>query len=186
MDFLKKYRQKKIIGEKIELRDIRKTDLPSCIKWLKDPEVTKFLSSSVKNVTEAEELQWYKSIKKSKNDIVFSIIVIFENKYIGNCGLHKIDWIDKICELGIFIGERNYWNKGFGTAAIILLLDFAVNTIGIKTVRLFVYEYNLRAKKVYEKCGFTVKEILRDHHLFDNKYWDTYVMEYNRITQIAS
>jgi len=181
MNSIKKYRNKKIIGETIILREIRKTDLPFCIEWLKDPEVTKFLSNSVKNATEEEEFQWFKIVKKSKNDIVFSIIATGTNMYIGNCGLHKISWPEKTCEMGIFIGDRNYWNKGFGTSAIKLLLDFAIKTAGIEKIKLLVYEYNLRAKKVYEKCGFTVVEILKDHHLFDGKYWDTYVMEYIKV-----
>lgn len=182
MDSIKKYRNIKIMDEKIILREIRKTDLPSCIEWLKDPEVTRFLSNNVKNVTEQEELQWFKTIKNSKTDIVFSIISANEHKYIGNCGLHKINWPEKTCEMGIFIGNRNFWNKGFGTSAIGLLLDFAIKNVGIKNIRLLVYEYNLRAKKVYEKCGFTVIETLKDHHLFDNKYWDTYVMEYRKFS----
>ena len=103
MNSIKKYRNKKIIGETIILREIRKADLPFCIEWLKDPEVTKFLSNSVKNVTEEEEFKWFKTVKKSKNDIVFSIIATGANKYIGNCGLHKIRWPEKTCEMGIFI-----------------------------------------------------------------------------------
>ena len=185
MDSIKKYRNKIITGKKISLREIRKSDLASCIRWLKDPEVTRFLSNSVKNLTETEEVQWFRSVKKSKNDIVFSIVAMPENKYIGNCGLHKINWTEKKCELGIFIGDRDYWNRGFGTAATMLLLDFATGTIGIEKIKLFVYEYNLRAKKVYEKCGFSVVEKLKNHHLFDNKYWDTYVMEYSKINSIA-
>ena len=178
MNSIKKYRNKKITREKIFLREIRKADLPFCIEWLKDPEVTRFLSNSVKNVSDKEELLWFKTIKNSKNDIVFSIIATSENRYIGNCGLHKINWQEKTCEMGIFIGDRNFWNRGCGTSAIRLLMDFATKTAGIEKIRLLVYEYNLRAKKVYEKCGFKVVEILKNHHLFDNKYWDTYVMEY--------
>ena len=180
MNSIKEHSNTRITDDRITLREIRKADLPFCIEWLKDPEVTRFLSNSVKNVTEEEELRWFKNIKSSKNDIVFSIISTADNTYIGNCGLHKINWPEKTCEMGIFIGNRNFWNRGLGTSAIKLLMDFAINTVGIKKIRLLVYEYNLRAKKVYEKCGFTVVKTLNNYHLFENKYWDTYVMEYKK------
>ena len=180
MNSITKFKNTQIMDERITLREIRKSDLSCCVEWLRDPEVTRFLSNSVKNISEEDELQWFKTVRSSRNDIVFSIISLAENRHIGNCGLHKINWLDKTCEMGIFIGDRNFWNRGFGTSAIKLLLDFAVNAIGIENIRLQVYEYNLRAKKVYEKCGFTVTETLENHHLFDNKYWDTFVMEYRK------
>lgn len=190
MDLLKKHRNKKITGDSISgdriiLREIRKTDLQSCMIWLNDPGVTMFLSSSAKNPSRDEELKWFRSIKRSKNDIVFSIVTGPGNNYIGNCGLHKINWQEGTCETGIFIGNRSYWNRGFGTSFMKILLNFATDTLGLKKIKLFVYEYNSRAKRVYEKCGFTLVDILKENHLYENKYYDTFVMEYNKAGEIA-
>ena len=57
---------------------------------------------------------------------------------------------------GIFIGDAGYWNKGIGTEAASLCLDFAFNVLNMHTVYLYVYDYNKRAIASYKKIGFKV------------------------------
>ncbi len=178
MDNIKDLKNKKIINEKITLRKIRKSDLSACVRWLSDPEVTKFLSDSVKNVTDEQELEWFNFIASSANDMVFAIIANRDRAHIGNCGLHKIDWQQKTCEFGIFIGEKSYWNKTYGTEATRAIVDFVCKNLKFEKIRLMVYEYNHRAIKVYESCGFISEDILKKDHFYNNIYWDTFVMEY--------
>ena len=178
MGFFAEHKNIEIKSNKLLLREIKKTDLSKCIKWLHDPEITKFLSNDIKNVTEEEETRWFESVKRSNNDIVFSIIIRDSQEYIGNCSLNKIDWIHKTCRMGIFIGDKEFWNKGFGTLAIKVLIDFALNKIGMNKIELIVYEYNHRAMKVYKNCGFATVSTIKHHHLYNHRYWDAYLMEY--------
>ena len=178
MNGIENPKNKRIIGEKITLRKIRKTDLSACVRWLSDPEVTKFLSDSVKNVTDRQELEWFNFIDSSSNDMVFALVAKKDCKYIGNCGLHKIDWQQKTCELGIFIGEKSFWNKGYGTDATRAIANFVFKNLKLDKIRLLVYEYNDRAIKVYQGCGFVIEDVLKKDHLYNNIYWDTYVMEH--------
>ena len=171
-------RNKRITDKKITLRKIRKGDLATCVRWLSDPEVTKFLSDSVKNVTDEQELEWFNFIDSSANDMVFALIAKKDRVYIGNCGLHKIDWQQRTCEFGIFIGEQSYWNRGYGTDATRAIVDFVFKNLKLEKIRLLVYEYNPRAIKVYKSCGFVIEDVLKKDHLYNNIYWDTYVMEY--------
>ncbi len=168
----------KIYGVKTYLKKLNKTNLKKSIKWLKDPEINKYLSENIKNLTYNDELEWFYSISHSNNDIVFSINTIFENKYIGNCGIHKINYQDKTCEFGIFIGEKSYQNKGYGTDAIYTILKFVKEILNLKKIYLIVYEYNNRALKVYKKCGFNVISVLKNYHFYNLRYWDAYLMEY--------
>lgn len=175
------YKNTLLNGTMVSLRKIRKNDLKSCIKWFRDPDVAKFLSNSVKNMTEERELEWFNFINSSGCDIVFAIISKCDGQYIGNCGLHKIDWKEKRCEFGIFIGNKEYWNKGYGTDTLKTVIDFAFFSLGLEKIKLLVYEYNHRAIKVYENCGFAPVNKLKNYHLYNNIYWDTYVMEKNAI-----
>ena len=168
-----------LAGSKVNLRKIKKSDLKPCIKWFSDPEVVKFLSSTVKNISEEQEMEWFNFVKDSESDIVFAIISKNDGVYIGNCGLHKIDWNEKTCEFGIFIGNKNYWNKGYGTDALKTIMEFVFLDLKLKKIKLLVYEYNHRAKKVYENCGFIQVDTLKKCHLYNNMYWDTFVMECN-------
>jgi RimJ/RimL family protein N-acetyltransferase len=166
-----------INGEKIRLRDLNEDDLKKCLSWLKDPRINKFLSQDFNSLTEIDELKWLREIKSSGRELVFAVEDKLENTYIGNCGLHKIDWDKKTATLGIVIGENNYRGKGYGTDAIKSIIEFAKNELGIKSIQLNVYEYNHRAIKVYKKCGFKTKTVLKKNHYYNKKYWNTFIME---------
>ncbi|MEA2016556.1 MAG: GNAT family protein [Actinomycetota bacterium] len=167
----------KIAGKKTVLRLIKKMDLKKSLMWLKDTSVNMYLSHNFRDYTEEQELKWFDFINKSNNDIVFAIEDKNNNLYIGNCALHKIQWDKKTCELGIFIGEKDYWNKGYGSDAVKSISKFAFNRLNLKKIVLDVYRYNRRAIKVYKKCGFMLTKIERKNHFYDGKYWDTLLME---------
>ncbi|GAG67205.1 unnamed protein product, partial [marine sediment metagenome] len=93
-----------------------------------------------------------------------------------NIGLHRINWRDKNCMLGIFIGDIEDWNKGHGTDAIKTILKYAVDKLSLHKINLHVYEYNPRAIRTYEKCGFKKEGLLREGHYYNGKYWNVIVM----------
>lgn len=176
LDF-KKLKKTIIRNKKVLIRPLGKNDLPWLIKWLKDPEVNKFLSSDFSDLdTEKEEI-WFREMSLSVNDFVFAIEIYREEKYIGDCGLHKINWDEKNAEFGIAIGDKNYWGKGYGRDATEAAIKFASRYLGLESIKLSVYEYNKRAIKTYERCGFKEKKILEKDHFYNNIYWDTIIME---------
>ena len=174
---LNKFPSKKIFGKKTILRALKKGDLKKCLIWLKDSSINMYLSQNFHDYTEEQELKWFEHIRSSQNDIVFAIEDIDTNLYIGNCALHKIDWEKGVCELGILIGEKDYWNRGFGSDAIRSVTNFALSYLNLISVVLNVYKYNHRAIKVYKKCGFKTTQIQKKDHFYGGKFWDTLVME---------
>jgi len=78
---------------------------------------------------------------------------------IGNIGFVNLDLINKVGELGIFIGNKDYWGKGYGMEAIQLLLDFGFNMLNLHNVYLRVFSFNKPAINCYKKIGF--KEVGR-------------------------
>jgi RimJ/RimL family protein N-acetyltransferase len=175
--FINKICIQKLYGNKTNLRQLEKRDLQKSLAWLKDPFVNMYLSHNFRDYTEEQELKWFDFIQISNNDVVFAIEDNYTNNYIGNCALHKIDWDEKSCELGIFIGEKSYWDKGYGSDSVKSIIKFAFNELELQIIRLNVYRYNHRAIKVYKKCGFSLIKIERKNHFYDGKYWDTMVME---------
>lgn len=165
-------------GDKVVLRPLEKGDLARSLQWLTDPGVNKYLSQNFKDLTARQEEQWFEYISSSRQDIVFAILEKESGIHIGNCAIHKIDSRKKSCELGIMIGEKDFWNRGYGTDAIRLLTGFALDDLELSKVWLNVYTYNHRAIKVYENCGFRLIRVLKRNHLYEGKYWDTLVMEY--------
>lgn len=136
-----------------------------------------YLSHNFREYTEEQELKWFKFVQNSDNDVVFAIKDKNTNMYIGNCALHKIDWERKNCEMGIVIGEKNYWNKGYGSDAVKSIIKFAFNKLNLKSIKLDVYKYNRRAIRVYKKCGFKLIKTEKKNHFYNGKYWDTLLMK---------
>lgn len=156
-------------GKKVNLRPLNaETDLEKSVLWLNDREVTEFLSRFLP-LTRNEEKEWFN--KKQENNVVLAI----ETKkglYIGNIGLHKIDYLNGTAEIGIMIGEKNYWSKGFGFDAEITLLNYGFNTLNLRKVMHCVFRENLRSAGCAKKCG-GVKEGTWKRHFFKNgKYQD--------------
>jgi RimJ/RimL family protein N-acetyltransferase len=78
--------------------------------------------------------------------------------------------------LGIFIGDKRYWNKGYGTEVMRLLLRHGFSTLNLNRVFLRVFETNPRAIRSYEKAGFVFEGRMRQAEFIDGKYCDVILM----------
>ncbi len=162
-----------IEGEKVVLRALEKDDIENCWRWVNDPKITEGLTM-IFPISKYEEEQWYEGYIKNNKDKIFAIEV--EGEHIGNIGLHGIDWVNRKAELGIMIGEKEYWGEGYGTDAITTLLRYAFTRMNLHRVQLRVFEYNERAIRCYKKCGFTEEGVMRDDRFKDGMYHNTIFM----------
>ena len=165
-------------GKRVKLGPIKKEYIDSFLRWFNDPEIIQYLASYLPMTRMAEEA-WMENLKDGDDTIRFSIVIPQEDgseKLIGNCGIHNINWKNRVAEVGIVIGEKDYQNKGFGTEAMELLLEYAFNTINLHRIELFTYEYNIGALKSYNKVGFVEEGRRRQFMYFKGKYHDTILM----------
>ncbi len=72
--------------------------------------------------------------------------------HIGFCSVSNVTQDE--AELGVTIGSKDYWGKGYGADVMNQLTEFCFNSLGVKRVYLKVLYSNIRAIKCYEKCGF--------------------------------
>ena len=166
---------KKLVGERIYLSPRNVEDVEIFTQWMNDFYITDYTGRSHQVVTLQEEKVYLEKEQNNKN--VFAIIDIQTDKIIGSIGLHQINNINRTATLGIFIGNKEYWSKGYGTEAIQLILDFGFNYLNLKKIDLALMEFNQRALKCYEKCGF--KEIGRKRkcNFTNGKYYDSILMD---------
>ena len=146
---------KKIIGNKCYLSPVNPDDAETYTRWINDLEVTINLHLSHRVVSLPKEREILE--KMAKDCHAFAIVEKDKNELIGNCGLHNVDLINRAAELGIFIGNKEYWNHGYGSEAVTLLVDFGFNILNLNNIMLRVFSFNKRAVRCYHKCGF--KEI---------------------------
>jgi RimJ/RimL family protein N-acetyltransferase len=95
---------------------------------------------------------------------------------IGNSGFFSIDWRNRNAELGIFIGDKNYRDQGYGTEGVRLLLRHGFSTLNLHRIFLRVFEDNPRAIRAYEKAGFIHEGRQRQAEYHDGQFHDVLFM----------
>ena len=165
---------KKLVGKKCYLSPIDTNDAEIFTEWLNDLELTQYLSMYPHIISLQGEKEILEKLAREHN---YSIVDIGTNKLLGNCGFLHIDNVNQTGEVGIFIGSKNNWNKGYGTDALCLLLDFGFKVLNLHNISLRVVSYNPRAKKVYEKIGFKTIGKMRECILLDKERHDMIYMD---------
>jgi RimJ/RimL family protein N-acetyltransferase len=150
---------KKLIGNKCFLSPIDPNDAEKFTEWLNDLELTINLTLYNSIINAENERIFLNDLAKEHN---YSIIDLETNELIGNCGFVDMDNVNQTAEVGIFIGNKNYWNKGYGSEALSLLMDYGFKALNLHNILIRVYDYNKRAKKSYEKIGFKQIGIRRE------------------------
>lgn len=170
---------KKLIGERIYLspKVASEEEIQKHTEWMNNFEVTDYTGRSGLVFSPVLEKEWLENASKERNDRLFNIIELKTDKLIGTIGLHNIDYIDRCAELGIFIGEKDFYSHGYGAEAINLLMDFGFNYVNLHSIYLYVFSNNERAHKCYLKCGFKDTGYFREAKYINGKYYDKTCMD---------
>ena len=167
---------KKIVGEKCYLSPVSLENAEKYVEWLNDLEVTYYLGTTSTILSLFKEKEFLENLCK-QGDPIFGIVDAKTGELIGGCGLHQINQINRTAEFGIFIGDKNYWGKGFGEEATRLVLDFGFNILNLRNIFLNVFDYNKRGIKCYEKVGFKEAGRRRKSRLIGGKEFDIIIMD---------
>ena len=159
-------------SKKIALRSIEQEDLESLRSWRNDPRLRKYFREH-KEITKSDQQNWYKKILSDKNQYNFCITV--GEKLIGHCGLYYIDWINRSAEFGIYIGDLDYRNGGYGSDALRTLIKYGFNDLNLNKIWCEVYKNN-KALKIYKHIGFKHEGTLRQSYYNEGKYWDSDIL----------
>ncbi|MGL4363949.1 MAG: GNAT family N-acetyltransferase [Bacteroidales bacterium] len=166
-----------LTGNTIYLRGIALTDAtPAYLSWLNDEEITKGLLTGYYPSTMEELQKFLQGVIHNPNAVMFAICDKITHQHIGNIKIDKFDWIGRTCELGILIGDKNYWGKGVGKEACSLVIQYAFHKLNFRKVLLTVYENNPAAIKLYQKLGFVMEGTLRKHIFVEGEYIDKHFM----------
>jgi RimJ/RimL family protein N-acetyltransferase len=146
---------KKLKGKKVYLSPLNVEDAEQYCMWLNDFEVAQNLLTFNQQLSQEREKVILNDMVKN-NSQTFSIVDIKTDKLLGNCSIFRINLRNRKAEVGIFIGNKEYWSKGYGTEALSLLIDYGFNILNLNNIMLEVFGFNKRAFKAYQKVGFKV------------------------------
>jgi RimJ/RimL family protein N-acetyltransferase len=155
-------------GEKVVLREKRLEDAWDDYRWRTDPELAKLDASTPLSI---EYEEYLRSHSDELDHPLFSShsfsIEARDGTHIGNCMYYDLNHLRKEAEMGIMIGDRRYWNEGYGQDAVVTLLGHVFTTVGLRKVYLHTLEWNQRARRCFQKCGFReVGTVRRGGHTF--------------------
>jgi len=161
----------------IHLRAIDKKDANlNYLSWLQDEEITKGLLTGYFPSTLTDLENYIQSVHDNERSIMFAICENVNDKHIGNVKIDNFDWIARTVELGLLIGDKNYWGKGIGSEVCKLTIDYVFQTLNFRKIILTVYENNPRAIDLYKKNGFKEEGCLKKHVFVRGEYFDKYYM----------
>jgi len=170
-----------IVTERLSLREFREDDITEAyLAALQDPELLQ--------LTEARHTKWTRDaviryVHDSNVPTVIELIGIFfkdSDAHIGNIRLSGFSFIHKRLEFGILIWDRNAWGKGYATEAITGLERYVFDELKFHKLCADYYVINQASQKIFEKCGYKIEGIFKDHFLLDDTYIDSVrVAKYN-------
>ena len=145
--------------------------------WDRDTEYMRLLDSDPRQLLTAKQIK--AEIEKeqaAEREIAFAIRTLADDSLIGFVDLDGIQWMYGDSFVGIGIGDRAYWGRGYGTDAMRVLLRYAFAELNLHRVSLNVFSYNQRAIRAYEKAGFVVEGCQRQALRRDGQYHDLIFM----------
>ena len=144
-----------INGNRIVLREKALDDAWNDYTWESDPELSYLDAASPINMTFSQYLSEYtEQLHNCPPTSRRLAVETLDSKHIGNCSYYNVSETKGEAELGIMIGDRDYWNQGYGTATVITLIDYIFGQTNINRIHLKTLESNRRAQKCFQKCGF--------------------------------
>jgi RimJ/RimL family protein N-acetyltransferase len=164
-------------GERVTLRSLTRDDLPRLCEFNNDVEVELAGGGDppIPQSLARLEANFDQNASKGGRDGT-SFAVEADGKLIGGCALFDFDHIAHTCQLGITIGDKAYWGKGYGREALTLLLDYAFRLQNVRKVWLTVNGNNERAIRAYRACGFVEEGRLRNQVWSNGSYIDLVYM----------
>ena len=168
-----------IVGEKVALGPIHRGVLPFLTKWENDFTVG-FLAGDTLQPTPQEAMEKHNEslFKGEQGNHVFFIIYEYATlRPIGLTELRRINHRHGTATFGILIGEKDCWDKGYGTEATRLVLDYGFTIVGLHNIRLSTFAYNERAIRAYTRAGFRIIGRQREAYRWGNKLYDNVIMD---------
>ena len=165
-------------GKLVKLRAYKESDIERGTEFINDEEVKKFLYTDIPfPSTKWEEEEWVKS-RKSNSDCTYDFAIedLETGKYIGGCSINECNSKNRNCTIGIMIGDKEYWGKGYGSDSLKVLIKFIFEEVNMNKIKLNVFSFNSRAIACYKKVGFIEEGVLKKELYRNGKYHDIIIM----------
>lgn len=170
---------KKICGEKVSLAPICIEEAEKFASWLNDLAIALPFGEEAYTVVTAETQRrdLSKAQEANVNYHVFSIIENQTDSLVGRCLIFDIDYINRSAKIGLFIGDKECWNKGYGGETVRLLLDYGFNLLNLNSILIYAYSFNEKAIHCYKREGFKEIGRIREARIIGHRRYDIIMLD---------
>ncbi|HET7169912.1 MAG TPA: GNAT family protein, partial [Candidatus Limnocylindrales bacterium] len=165
-----------LTGSKVVLRRHTPDNLAAFRRWYADPEIARLARYQEAPMRQDEIERFFSARVVGADALAMAIHDRASGRLVGTCAFSQLDGDNGSALYHITIGEKDAWGQGFGTEATQLMLDHAFGVLGLHRVALFVFEFNERAIRAYQRCGFVVEGRSRESIFRDGRWWDELAM----------
>ncbi len=157
-----------ITKKRIVIRHKNTSDAWDDYSWETDPELAELDAAPVIRMPYNQYLLDYDiEIRRTSPTSRQFAVDTLEGEHIGNCSYYNLDEDKGEVELGIMIGNRDYWDRGYGAETVITLVNHIFGELKVNRIYLKTLESNLRAQKCFQKSGFSdCGQTARFYHRF--------------------
>ena len=168
-----------IRGTNIHLRKIKYSDVnKEYLSWMNDQSTNQYLESRFQKWTINKLKKYLKEIEKNPDYLFCTIILNKNNKHIGNIKIGPINHIHRLADIGILIGDKSCWGKGYGSEAIKLIANYVFSKLKLRKLTAGIYVNNIGSYKAFKKAGFNkVGQLKKQRFYKNNQYVDEILME---------
>lgn len=163
-------------GKFVRLRALAVDDAERNAKWLSDLETARLVrGGGAMPLSIAEEQRWIEQNSGAhKGDACHFAIDTLDGRHIGVCSYNSVNWRNRTCMVGWFIGDKDMRGRGYGSDMIKLLLSICFDELDMHKVSLAVFSYNEAAVRLYERLGFAREAVYREQVFARGRRWDEY------------
>jgi len=167
-----------MVGKRIFLKLLAPIDITkSYVDWMQDEEAIQFLESRFKKYTLDDIKKYIEQTNDGINNFMFGIYLKEKDEHIGNIKIGGIDHIHRFANVGVLIGNKEMWGKGYGTEAIKMATQYAFNELDLHKLIAGIYANNIGSYNAFMKAGYREVGRLRNHRLYKEKFVDEILVE---------
>ena len=168
----------KIQGERLHLRALGAEDVTQrYLDWMRDPQVNRYMESRFATHTLESLHSFVTAMNESPDNYLFGMFLEPQGEHIGNIKIGSISRHHRHADVGLIVGAKTAWGKGYATEAIRLVTRHAFDQLGLNKLYAGMYAENAGSARAFLKAGYREIGVLKNHVLCDGRYVDSLMVE---------